>query len=224
MAAFIVTGGFGILGQAVGRAALAQGRRTILVDIAAAAPADLTAPNCKLCPGVDLLDEAATAALFSKIAAEEGGIAALANVAGGFTWQTVEQADPSVWQRMMDMNLRTAVSASRAALPFLRGVAGSIVNVGAFGALRAGAGMAPYAAAKSAVHRFTEALAEETRSSGLRVNAVLPSIIDTPSNRRDMPDADRAGWVSPDELAQIILFLTSDAARAINGVLLPVTK
>jgi NAD(P)-dependent dehydrogenase (short-subunit alcohol dehydrogenase family) len=122
------------------------------------------------------------------------------------------------------MNVLTALSASRAALSGLKKSRGSIVNVGANAALHAAAGMGPYTAAKAGVHRLTEALAEELRPSGVRVNAVLPSIIDTPANRRDMPDADKSAWVAPEDLARVILFLASAEASAVNGALVPVTK
>jgi len=225
MAAIVVTGGFGVLGQAVGQRAAAQGWQVALVDVAAAPQADLTADERFVCfPCADLNDEAATIALFEKIEARFGGIAALANVAGGFTWVQTEQAGLESWKKMFDMNLGTAVSASRAALPALRRAKGSIVNIGAYAALKAAGGMAPYTAAKSGVHRLTEAMAEELRKEGVRVNAVLPTIIDTPANRRDMPDADTRLWIAPDELAKIILFLASADAAAINGALLPVTK
>jgi NAD(P)-dependent dehydrogenase (short-subunit alcohol dehydrogenase family) len=118
----------------------------------------------------------------------------------------------------------TAVAASRAALPHLlaRG-AGRIVNIGANAATRAAAGMGPYAASKAAVARFTESLAEEMKDRGITVNAVLPSIIDTPQNRADMPDADFSRWVAPEAIAEVILFLVSDAAAAVTGALIPVT-
>jgi NAD(P)-dependent dehydrogenase (short-subunit alcohol dehydrogenase family) len=125
---------------------------------------------------------------------------------------------------MQEINVMTALSASRAALPALKKSRGSMVNVGAYAALRAAAGMGPYAAAKAGVHRLTEAMAEELRPSLVRVNAVLPSIIDTPANRLDMPDADRSAWVAPEDLARVILFLASAEAIAVNGALVPVTK
>jgi NAD(P)-dependent dehydrogenase (short-subunit alcohol dehydrogenase family) len=221
MAVIVVTGGFGILGAAVGRAAAQAGWHVALVDISPTPPEPIE--GAKAYPGVDLLDEASTARLFASLASDFGGIDTLANVAGGFTWMPATQADPSVWRRMSDMNLLTAVSASRAALPALRRSRGSIVNVGANAALRAAAGMGPYAAAKAGVHRLTEALAEEERAHGVRVNAVLPSIIDTPTNRRDMPDADVSAWVAPEALARVILFLASPASSSVSGALLPVT-
>jgi NAD(P)-dependent dehydrogenase (short-subunit alcohol dehydrogenase family) len=223
VAAFIITGGFGVLGRAVAAAARTKGWAVALVDVGANAPDDLSADHVSHFPATDLLDAAATQSVFEAIAERHHGVGALANVAGGFAWAHTEQASPDLWQRMYALNVLTAVNASRAALPALRKARGSIVNVGAFGALRAAGGMGPYAAAKSGVHRLTEALAEELRDSGVRVNAVLPSIIDTPANRRDMPDADASRWVAPADLAEIVVFLASDAARAINAVLLPVT-
>jgi NAD(P)-dependent dehydrogenase (short-subunit alcohol dehydrogenase family) len=225
MAAIIVTGGFGVLGRAVGQRAAAQGWQVALVDVAAAPPPELAADDRFACfPNADLTNEAATVALFEKLEAHFGGIAALANIAGGFTWVQTEQAGLESWKKMFDMNLGTTVSASRAALPALKRAGGCIVNIGAYAALKAAAGMAPYTAAKSGVHRLTEAMADELRGAGVRVNAVLPTIIDTPANRRDMPDADTSSWITPDELARAILFLASADAAAINGALLPVTK
>jgi NAD(P)-dependent dehydrogenase (short-subunit alcohol dehydrogenase family) len=225
MAAIVVTGGFGTLGRAVGLQAVRQGWQVALVDVAAAPAADLIEDKRFACfPSADLTDEAATFTLFEKIDAQFGGIAALANVAGGFTWVPTEEAGLESWKKMFDMNLGTAVSASRAALPALKRTKGAIVNIGAYAALKAAGGMAPYTAAKSGVHRLTEAMAEELRAAGVRVNAVLPTIIDTPANRRDMPDVDASLWIAPDELAKIILFLVSAEAAAINGALLPVTK
>jgi len=225
MAAIVVTGGFGVLGRAVGRQAASQGWHVALVDVAPAPPAELAADDRFVCfANADLTDESATITLFEKVDTHFGGIKALANVAGGFTWVQAEQAGLESWKTMFEMNLGTAVSASRAALPALKRTAGCIINIGAFAALKAAGGMAPYTAAKAGVHRLTEAMADELRGAGVRVNAVLPTIIDTPANRRAMPDADTSLWITPEELAKIILFLTSADAAAINGALLPVTK
>jgi NAD(P)-dependent dehydrogenase (short-subunit alcohol dehydrogenase family) len=123
---------------------------------------------------------------------------------------------------MYALNVTTALNASRAAIPHLvASGSGRIVNVGAMGALQAGSGMGAYAASKSGVHRLTEALAAELKGQ-VTVNAVLPSIIDTAANRASMPKADFAKWVTPKELAEVILFLASDAASAVTGALLPV--
>src|SRR5258708_18291730 len=123
---------------------------------------------------------------------------------------------------MYALNVTTALNASRAAIPPLTASnAARIVNVGAMGALQAGAGMGAYAASKAGVHRLTEALAAEHKGK-ITVNAVLPSIIDTSANRASMPKADFSKWVAPKELADVILFLASDAASALTGALLPV--
>ena len=122
------------------------------------------------------------------------------------------------------MNVQTAANASRAATPHLRrSSAGRIVNVGANAALKASLGMGPYAASKAGVHSLTQSLAEELKSDGVTVNAVLPSILDTPTNRTDMPKADFGSWVTLDELAAVMLFLASEAASGVTGALIPVT-
>jgi NAD(P)-dependent dehydrogenase (short-subunit alcohol dehydrogenase family) len=151
-----------------------------------------------------------------------GGIDALFNIAGGFIWRKLGDGDASAWDRMYAINLKTAVNACAAALPHLVAAQGAIVNVGAAGAVKAGAGFGAYAAAKAGVHKLTESLAEELKGK-VRVNAVLPSILDTAQNRRDMPSADRSAWVQPDDLARVMLFLASDDARAVTGALVPVT-
>ena len=215
----VVTGGHGILGRAVVEAALAQGLNVALIDHAAG-----KAPDGALeIGGVDLTDAGATGAAIAKVVERFGGIDALLNIAGGFVWQTTDDAHPA-WDRMFALNLTTALNASRAALPHLKASAeGRIVNVGANGALNAAAGMGAYGASKSAVHRLTEAFAEELKSTSVTVNAVLPSILDTPQNRTDMPDADPANWVQASDLAEVMLFLASPASRAMTGALVPVT-
>jgi 3-oxoacyl-[acyl-carrier protein] reductase len=135
----------------------------------------------------------------------------------------VAEGDPKSWQRMYALNVLTALNTSQSAIPHLTASGnGRIVNVGAMGALLAGAGMGPYAASKAGVHRLTETLAAELKGK-ITVNAVLPSTIDTPANRASMPKADFAKWVQPQELAEVILFLVSDAASAVTGALLPVS-
>lgn len=216
----VVTGAFGTLGSAVVEAALAAGARVAAIDRSAEAPPALAAASAY--GGVDLGDAAAATAVFERIGADFGGIDALVNVAGTFRWETVETGSLDTWDLLYAVNLRTAVAASRAAL-LLFGGSGRIVNIGAAAAARAGAGMGAYAASKAGVARLTEALAEELKDRAITVNAVLPSIIDTPQNRTDMPDADFARWVAPADLAAVIVFLLSDAARAITGASIPVT-
>ena len=218
----VVTGGAGILGQAVARRAVADGNRVALIDLADIAGASDLAGDIRL-GGVDLSDPIAASAAMTDIAARCDGIDVLANIAGGFVWENVDGGDVGSWERMFAINLRTAMVASQAALPWLvKGPAGRIVNIGAAGAVKSDAGMGAYAASKAGVARLTESLSREMLGK-ITVNAVLPSIIDTPANRADMPDADPADWVAPDDLAAAILFLASEESRAITGALLPVT-
>jgi NAD(P)-dependent dehydrogenase (short-subunit alcohol dehydrogenase family) len=221
---YAITGAFGVLGAAVAKAAAAQGARLALIDFAKQAPEGLPAGDEVLVlGGVDLTDPAATKAAVDAIVARFGGLDVLINVAGGFRWELHEGGDPETWSRLFLMNVQTASNAARAAIGALKSSgSGRIVNVGANGAVKAGAGMGPYAASKAGVHKLTEALAEELKGDGVTVNAVLPSILDTPVNRADMPDADFATWVSPADLAAVILFLASEPARAVTGALVPV--
>lgn len=223
----VVTGAFGTLGAAVAKAAAAAGDRLALLDFAPAPPDGLVAdcgPGVFVRGGVDLTDPASARPALDAAADALGGIDALLNIAGGFAWETLDGGEAATWDRLYRMNVSTAANACRAALPHLRAsAAGRIVNVGANGALRSGAGMGAYAASKAGVHRLTESLAEELKGDRITVNAVLPSIIDTPANRADMPKSDPALWVSPAELAAVILFLASEAASAVTGALVPVT-
>lgn len=215
-----VTGGHGVLGRAVVEAALADGLRVAVIDHASG----LAVPDGVLeIGGVDLTDAAAAQKAVDAVVARFGRLDALLNIAGGFVWQTTDDAEPA-WARMFALNLTTALNASRAALPHLKASPeGRIVNVGANGAVKAAAGMGAYAASKAGVHKLTESLAEELKSTAVTVNAVLPSILDTAQNRKDMPDADPAKWVAPSDLARVMLFLASPEARAVTGALVPVT-
>jgi NAD(P)-dependent dehydrogenase (short-subunit alcohol dehydrogenase family) len=151
-----------------------------------------------------------------------GGLDALVNIAGTFRYETVADGDLDTWDLLYRINLRTAVAASQAALEHLK-AGGRIINIGAASALKAGAGIGAYTASKSGVMRLTETLAEELKERDITVNALLPSILDTPPNRADMPTADFARWVTPQQLADVILFLLSDQSSAITGALIPVT-
>lgn len=213
----VVTGAAGALGATVLAEARAQG-----AVVAAIARGGAGEGDALWFGGVDLADAAATKAAMDKVRAAAGRIDALLNIAGGFAWAKLADADAGLWRDMARINLDTAVNASRAAVPHLIETGGAIVNVGAYGALKAGPGMGPYAAAKAGVHKLTESLAEELKGK-VRVNAVLPSIIDTAKNREDMPEADHARWARPADLAAVMLFLASDAARAVTGALVPVT-
>lgn len=220
-----VTGGFGQLGQAVVRAALDAGAQAAALD-RARAPAEGTLPAGVFALGeLDLAEQDAAVRALDQVAARFGGLDALVNVAGTFRWETLEKGSLDTWDLLYRVNLRSAVSTSKAALPHLmRRGGGRIVNIGAgAAAAKAGAGMGAYTASKAGVAKFTEALAEELKDRNVTVNAVLPSIIDTPANRADMPDADFTRWVTPQAIADVIVFLLSDQARALTGALIPVS-
>jgi NAD(P)-dependent dehydrogenase (short-subunit alcohol dehydrogenase family) len=223
----VVSGAFGALGRAVVEAAANRGASVAALDVAPAAPSGLSerlGPNALLLGGVDLSSAEGAHKAMADVKARFGRIDALINIAGGFRSEPVETADIATWDRLFALNLKTALNASKAALPYLlESGAGRIVNVGAAAAVKAGAGLGAYAASKSAVHRLTESLAEELKNRGVTVNAVLPSIIDTPANRADMPNAVFSRWVAPADLAAVIMFLASDESRAVTGALIPVT-
>ncbi|QGP80588.1 SDR family NAD(P)-dependent oxidoreductase [Sphingobium sp. CAP-1] len=214
----IVTGAAGILGRAVSQCLRDAGYGVTGID---RAPADDGASA--YLGGVDLTDGDATRDAVRQAIADRGPLHALVNVAGTFRWETMADGDAATWSTLFDINLRTAVNAVRAALPALREGGGAVVSIGAASAIKAGAGMGAYAASKAGIAKLTEALAEEEKDHGVRVNAVLPSIIDTPANRADMPDADFSRWVAPSAVASVIAFLLSDGASAVTGACLPVT-
>lgn len=220
-----ITGAFGVLGTAVAKAAAGQGARLALIDFAKVPSTDVpSGPDVMVLEGIDLTDSVAAGAAIDAVADRFGGLDALLNIAGGFRWETLETSGFESWHRLFLMNVQTAANASRVATPYLRrSAAGRIVNVGANAALKASLGMGPYAASKAGVHSLTQSLSEELKADGVTVNAVLPSILDTPTNRVDMPDADFASWVAPEELAAIMLFLASEAASGVTGALVPVT-
>jgi NAD(P)-dependent dehydrogenase (short-subunit alcohol dehydrogenase family) len=223
----IVTGGFGVLGHVVAEAFAKRGDKVARIDFAASAAAPIA--GALDIGGIDLTSADATQAALDKVAAAHGGIDVLVNVAGGFTWETLEDGSLDSWARMQAMNLMTNATITKLALPALKAAGGrpdggQIVNIGAGAAQKAAMGMGAYAASKAGVHRLTEALAEELSGSGVTVNAILPSVIDTPTNRKDMPDADVSQWVLPQAIADVILFLASPAARGVTGALIPVTR
>ena len=215
----VVTGAFGILGRAAAAAAAARGAKVAMLDVVVPASNPVAGA---IAIKADLTDLESATATMRKVREDTGRIDALLNIAGGFAWQTVADGDAKTWDRMFALNLKTALNATKAALPFLIESQGAIVNIGANAALNASGGMGAYGASKSGVHKLTESLAQEQKGR-VRVNAVLPSILDTPANRADMPKADFSAWVKPEDLAKILLFLVSDEARDITGALIPVT-
>ena len=217
-----ITGAFGALGSAVVRAALAEGASVAAIDRAPEPHDRSTLGAAQIYGGVDLGDAADADRTMATIVAQFGGLDALVNIAGTFRWETIGDGSLDTWDFLYQTNLRTAVAASKAALPALIERRGRIVNIGAAGAARGELGKGAYAASKAGVARLTESLAEELKDRGVTVNAVLPSIIDTPANRADMPKSDFSRWVKPEQLADVIVFLLSEKASAVNGALIPV--
>ena len=218
----VVTGAFGILGEAVCAALLANGDRVARVDYAQPRAA---LAGCVDFGGVDLADVDCANQTIDAIVETMGPPDILINVAGGFTWETLADSTMESWSRMFSMNAMTCLNMTKAALPQLRNRPNArIINIGSMSATSAAVGMATYAASKTAVHKITEALAAELADTSCTVNAVLPNVIDTPTNRADMPDADFSKFVQPAAIADLILFLASPASRGISGALIPVSR
>jgi NAD(P)-dependent dehydrogenase (short-subunit alcohol dehydrogenase family) len=223
----IVTGAAGNLGQAVAAACAQAGARRVLVDRSTdrlahtypRADADVLLAN-----GVDLADAAHAERLVQTVLERFARVDILVNTVGGFAGgKRVHEDEPGNWEKMFAINLYTTLNACRAVIPYLlRQGSGSIVNVAARAALTGVPTLGAYSASKSAVIRLTESLAGELKDHGITVNCVLPGTIDTPQNRRAMPNADFGRWVAPAAIADAILFLASDAARAVTGAALPV--
>ncbi len=225
----MVTGASGNLGHAVAMLAQRGGAKTVLVDrdakrLEGTFAALAGSPDHLLAGGVDLMAPGALDGVVAQSAARFGRLDILVNAVGGFrAGQPVHETPLETWDMMLDLNLRTSVVAARAVTPLmLKQRYGKIVLVAARAALSGAATMAAYAAAKAAVVRLGESLAAEVRHSGINVNCVLPGTLDTPENRRDVPSADFTKWVSPDAVAEVILFLVSDGARAVHGAAVPV--
>ncbi|WIM12856.1 SDR family NAD(P)-dependent oxidoreductase [Enhydrobacter sp.] len=222
----VITGAAGNLGQALANGFAAADANLVLVD--------LDATRLKSAFGADSEKRALVPAnLLKREEAQRVVDAArqrfrkvdvLCNIAGGFRMgEAVHETSDETWTFLFDLNVRTLLNTVRAAVPaMIEAGGGKVVNVGAAGALRGGATMGAYAAAKSVVIRLTESMSAELRDRNINVNCVLPTIIDTPENRAAMPDADPARWVAPADLASTIMFLASDAARAIHGAAVPV--
>lgn len=216
----IVTGAFGHLGSVVANHFEAQGAKVARVDYAPAPTDDPASFG-----GVDLADEAAAQATFDAVVEQLGTPSVLVNIAGGFVWEAMADGSPATWERMFRMNTLTAATMCKVALATLSEQSGAaIINIGAGAAAKADAGMGAYAASKAGVARLTESLAAELAGKDVTVNAVLPTIIDTPTNRADMADADFSTWVRPEDIARVIGFLASDQARCITGASIPVSR
>ena len=220
----LVTGAAGNLGKAVAAGFAAEGAALVLFDIdektlRAAYPSG----NHLLVP-VNLLDPASVAAAVDTALKKVGRIDVLANIAGGFRMGDPVHATPvDTWRLMIELNAGTVMNMARAVVPgMLAAGGGKIVSIAATAGLGGKPDMGAYAASKAAVIRLTESMAGELRDKGINVNCVMPSIIDTPQNRADMPSADPKKWVAPSALADVIMFLASDAASAVHGAAVPV--
>lgn len=217
----VITGANGGLGKTVADTARGYGAKLVLLDVSFSAE-QLAVNNSDIRRfNVDLSSAKATRDCIDQI----GAFDAVFNLAGGFTMgPTVYETTDDEWDFLFKMNVSTMHNVVRAAVPKLIAQGrGAIVNVGALGALKGVGNMGAYCASKSVVMKLTESLSEEVKQKGINVNAVLPSLIDTPRNRADMPDADFSKWLAPTDLANVICFLASDAARAVHGALIPVT-
>ena len=220
----IVSGGTGALGQSMVHAFLDAGARVCVPYVVPAeqaalqarlAPAEAAQVEMKLC---DLTDEAEVTAYVGEITAKHHRIDVLVNAVGGFAGGDLASTPLAEWNRMMTLNLTTAVVGCRAVLPEMtRARWGRIVNIASRAVIPPQGGFIAYTVSKAAVITLTQALAQEVRAHGITVNAVLPSTMDTPTNRKAMPDADRSGWVSTESVARVVAFLGSDAADAVTG-------
>jgi NAD(P)-dependent dehydrogenase (short-subunit alcohol dehydrogenase family) len=222
----IVTGGTGALGGSVVRGFLDAGARVLVTYVVEAEVAPFrqqfadAADRAEL-HRCDVRQAAEVEALLQHV--PTGELRAVVNLAGGYRWTKVADADDATLEHLLDLNLRTTFAVCRAAAPALVAAGGgAIVNVAARAALRGEAGNGVYGATKAAVLALTQSLSAELKGDGVNVNAVLPSIIDTPANRKAMPKSDPAAWVAPGDLASVIVFLASDAAAAIHGAAIPV--
>jgi NAD(P)-dependent dehydrogenase (short-subunit alcohol dehydrogenase family) len=225
----VVAGGTGGLGKAVSLGFLEAGARVIVTyqhEPEFRALTELAGANRSSLEGhaVDVTEESAVAATTNQVLAKHGAVHALVNTVGGYVGGVaLWDLDTKVFDRMLALNLRSGYVLARAVLPaMLKAGRGSIVNVAAKAAFDHGAGAAAYAASKAAAVAMMDSLAADCKGTGVRVNSILPSIIDTAVNRQAMPGSDFATWPKPEDIAQVILFLSSDFAKTIHGAAIPV--
>lgn len=225
----MITGASGNLGTATYRAFLKHGGKVALLSLDAEKILPLEPElgiieDSILKISTDLTSESEVDAAVEKTLSTFGQIDVLVNIAGGYKGGTPIHETPSDYlDSLFDLNFRTTFNTSKSVTPSMlaRG-AGSIINIAARAGLSGPAKLAVYSASKAAVIRLTESMAAEMKNEGVRVNCILPGTIDTPRNRLDMPKADFSRWVSPDSIADVILFLASEGARSITGASIPV--
>jgi NAD(P)-dependent dehydrogenase (short-subunit alcohol dehydrogenase family) len=225
----IITGGAGALGAALTARLLGAGATVCIPFVV---PEEVERLNATTPPDqrprlhtelADVTDEVAFGAFVQRALDRHRRVDVLVNVVGGFAGGDLASTTLAEWRRMLDLNLTSAVIGCRAVLPAMTAArAGRIVNISSRAVAPPMGGFIAYTVAKAGIVTLTQALAQEVKAHGITVNAVMPSTMDTPANRRAMPDADRAGWVSPDAVAAVIGFLASDDAGAITGAAIPV--
>lgn len=223
----IVTGAAGNVGSALATLLASRGAHIAAVDTVRdrleAVVAGLPGTGHQALSAYDLTDAIATGSLVSHVVSTFGRLDAVGTTVGGFAMAKLADAGLDHWETMFALNVKTTWNIYRAAVPAIRNAGGgALVGIGSVAGLRAGAEVAAYAATKSAVMRLTESLAEELRPDRIRVNAVLPTTIDTPQNRASMPGADTSRWVTPAEVGEVMAFLLSGAASGVTGALLQV--
>jgi len=217
----IVTGAGGALGSAVSEAFSGAGATVAAVDVVEREEASVDLDAVAYYQG-DLTDESDAERVVGEVVSDHGGLDALCNVAG--TWKggnPIDETDVGTFDLLFDVNLKTMFLTSKYAIPYLRESEGTIVSVSARSSLEGGDGDGPYRASKAGVRLLTETIAEENLGT-VRANAVMPSVIDTPMNREMMPDADFGKWVDPADIAEVVMFLCSDAAGVTSGAAVPV--
>lgn len=225
----MVTGAIGNLGVVLARAFQNSNAKLALVDrgedrLQEAFPELVGSPDYLLVDCADLMDEAAVEEAVSKTMRHFGRVDGLVNTVGGFrAGKMLHETPIDTWDFMLNLNARSVFIACKKVIPYMiRQGSGKIVNVAARPGLEGQAGMAAYSASKSAVIRLTESMSAELKDQGINVNCIIPGTIDTPQNREAIPEADYSKWVTPESLAEVILFLSSNAARDVHGAALPV--
>jgi NAD(P)-dependent dehydrogenase (short-subunit alcohol dehydrogenase family) len=225
----LVAGGTGGLGRAVSLAFLDEGANVIVTYHdqqgfdALKSAARAISSSFEGHP-VDLTNDSATAEFIARVIAQHGRIDALVNAVGAYAGGVpLWELKSAVLDQMLALNLRSGYALTHAAVPaMLKQKSGAIVNVVARAAIDHAAGASAYAASKAAALAMMDSLAADVKGTGVRVNSILPSIIDTPANRKAMPSADFTMWPKPEDIARVILFLCSDDARVIHGAAVPV--
>ena len=220
----LITGACGNLGQMTARAFQHSGATLALLDLNEKALTSAASLLDALPLPCDLTQMNSVTDCVAKVIDRHKRIDALVNIAGGFRMGAMAHETPDAdWDFMLNLNARSVFNACRAVIPhMLEEGEGRIINIAARAAVLPKPRMSPYITSKAAVIALTEALATEHKFTGINVNCLLPGTIDTPENRASMPDADFSQWVQPQALADVILFLASDAARAVNGAAIPV--